>query len=111
MWSKMDVLHDGTLVPCHNLSELHLGTVGEDDFQEVWLHHPTMVALRKRRTIPLESLETCRGCPYVGFCTGGCPQGALQIYGEVDARNPFNCYRVLKDEDPAYTLFAESIVE
>jgi SynChlorMet cassette radical SAM/SPASM protein ScmE len=104
MWSKLGVLHDGTIVPCHNLSTLHLGTVGEDDFQQVWLKNPTMVALRQRHTIPLQSLETCRDCPYQGFCTGGCPQGALQVYGELNARNPFNCYRVLKGEDPYFNL-------
>jgi SynChlorMet cassette radical SAM/SPASM protein ScmE len=108
MWSKMDVLHDGTIVPCHVLHELHLGRVGEDSFQELWLEHPTMLALRERHTIPLESLETCRDCPYVGFCTGGCPQGALLVYGELNARNPYNCYRVLKGEDPFFALSDEA---
>jgi radical SAM protein with 4Fe4S-binding SPASM domain len=104
MWSKMDVLHDGTIVPCHVLHDLHLGTVGDDDFQEIWLQHPTMAALRERHRIPLEALETCADCPYVGFCTGGCPQGALLVYGELNARNPYNCYRVLKGEDPYVSL-------
>jgi SynChlorMet cassette radical SAM/SPASM protein ScmE len=104
MWSRLGILHDGTIVPCHSLSTLHLGTVGEDDFQQVWLAHPTMVALRQRHTIPLQSLGTCRDCIYQGFCTGGCPQGALQVYGELNARNPFNCYRVLKGEDSFFRL-------
>jgi len=104
MWSKLAVLHDGTIVPCHNLSDLHLGVIGEDDFRQIWLSHPTMVALRRRKEIPLESLETCAGCIYQGFCTGGCPQGALDAYGEVDARNPMNCYRVLKGEDPYFVI-------
>jgi SynChlorMet cassette radical SAM/SPASM protein ScmE len=104
MWSKLDVLHDGAIVPCHNLSTVHLGVVGVDDFQQVWLNHPTMVALRRRREIPLQSLETCRDCVYLGFCTGGCPQGALQVYGELNARNPFNCYRVLRGKDPYFSL-------
>jgi SynChlorMet cassette radical SAM/SPASM protein ScmE len=108
MWTKMDVLHDGTIVPCQVLHELHLGQVGEDDYQQVWLSHPTMVALRERHRIPLETLETCRGCPYAGFCTGGCPQGALLVYGEVNARNPYNCYRVLKGEDPLFELSEET---
>jgi len=104
MWNKLAVLHDGAIVPCHQLSDLRLGFIGEDDFQQVWLAHPTMVALRQRREIPLESLETCRGCIYQGFCTGGCPMGALDVYGDVNARNPMNCYRVLKGQDPYYTL-------
>jgi SynChlorMet cassette radical SAM/SPASM protein ScmE len=104
MWSKLAVLHDGTIVPCHILSTLQLGTVSADDFQQIWLEHPTMLALRRRHKIPLQSLETCHDCPYQGFCTGGCPQGALQVYGELNARNPFNCYRVLKGEDPYFSL-------
>lgn len=104
MWSKLAVLHDGTIVPCHNLSDLHLGVIGEDDFQQIWLAHPTMVALRRRKDIPLESLETCAGCEYQGFCTGGCPQGALDTYGELNARNPMNCYRVLRGKDPYFVL-------
>jgi SynChlorMet cassette radical SAM/SPASM protein ScmE len=104
MWNKLAVLHDGTIVPCHNLSDLHLGTIGEDDLRQLWREHPTMVALRRRREIPLDSLDTCRDCPYLGFCTGGCPQGALLYTGEVDARNPMNCYRVLRGEDPTLVL-------
>ncbi|MDX9954817.1 MAG: radical SAM protein [Anaerolineae bacterium] len=104
MWSKLDILHDGTIVPCHNLSDLRLGVIGEDDFQQVWLTHPVMVALRQRREILLESLETCRGCLYQGFCTGGCPMGALDTYGDLNARNPMNCYRVLKGIDPHFVI-------
>jgi radical SAM protein with 4Fe4S-binding SPASM domain len=104
MWNKLAVLHDGTIVPCHNLSDLHLGTIGEDDLRQLWREHPTMVALRRRREIPLDSLDTCVDCPYLGFCTGGCPQGALLYTGEVDARNPMNCYRVLRGEDPTLVL-------
>lgn len=104
MWNKMDVLHDGTIVPCHVLHTLRLGSVGEDDFRQIWLDHPTMVSLRKRHKIPLDSIDTCRGCRYIGFCTGGCPQGAIQVYGRIDARNPFNCHRVLLGEDPFFSL-------
>ncbi len=104
MWSKMAVQHDGTLVPCHMLGTLHIGSAGMDDFQRIWLEHPTLVALRRRKEIPLQTLETCRDCRYQGFCTGGCPQGALDEYGELNARNPMNCYRVLKGEDPYYVL-------
>ena len=107
MWNKLAVLHDGTVLPCHNLSDLHLGVIGEDDVQQLWLAHPTMVALRQRHTIPLQTLETCHGCVYQGFCTGGCPQGAVFRSGEVNARNPMNCYRVLKGEDPYFSVAPE----
>jgi SynChlorMet cassette radical SAM/SPASM protein ScmE len=98
VFSKLDVLHDGTIVPCHVLSTVNLGTVGVDNFQEVWLHHPIMRILRGRRNIPLNSLETCKGCDYQGFCTGGCPGGALFVTNDLNTRNPMDCYRVLKGE-------------
>ncbi len=107
MFSNLSILHDGTIVPCHMLSDLHLGTIGVDNLQEVWLHHPTMLALRRRHEIPLSSLETCQGCVYQGFCTGGCPGGALYAYDDYNTRNPMNCYRVLRGEDPFFTLSDE----
>jgi len=98
------VLHDGTIVPCHNLSTLRLGTIGVDDLGQVWRDHPTMNAVRQRREIPLSALDTCRDCRYQGFCTGGCPGTPVFLTGELNVRNPLDCYRVLKGEDPFYTL-------
>jgi SynChlorMet cassette radical SAM/SPASM protein ScmE len=103
-FDKIDVLHDGTVVPCAWLDSLHLGTIGEDNLQEIWLRHPLLDQMRRRRTVPLESLETCRGCPYQGFCTGGCPGVALFLTGELNVRNPMDCYRVHRGEDPYFTL-------
>jgi SynChlorMet cassette radical SAM/SPASM protein ScmE len=104
VFGRMAVLHDGTIVPCHHLSTLRLGTIGVDDLQRVWLEHPLMNATRQRRQIPLSSLDTCRDCPYQGFCAGGCPGGAIFLSGELNARSPMNCYRVHKGEDPYYSL-------
>ena len=104
VFSKIAVLHDGTIVPCHNLSTLRLGMVGVDDLQEIWLNHPLMNALRQRGVIPLQSLATCRDCPYQGFCTGGCPGGAVFLTGEMNARNPADCYRIYKGEELYYPL-------
>lgn len=109
VFSEIAVLHDGMIVPCHIMSSLHLGMAGVESLQEIWLNHPTMVALRQRRQIPISSLETCRDCSYQGFCTGGCPGGALYANGDFNTRNPMSCYRVLKDEDPFITLSNESI--
>ena len=44
-FGKIAVHHNGTLVPCHILPTLHMGTIGEDRLQQVWLEHPTMIAL------------------------------------------------------------------
>jgi len=107
VFTQFAILHDGTIVPCHILSMLRLGTIGVDSLQEVWANHVTMTALRQRREIPLSSLETCQGCAYQGFCTGGCPGGALYAYGDFNARNPMNCHRVLRGEDPFITLSDE----
>ncbi len=109
VFSKMAVLHDGTIVPCNILSTLRLGTIGVDDFQKVWLSSQLMNAVRQRRTIPLESLETCKGCRYQGFCTGGCPGGAIFLTGQLNARNPMDCYRVHKGEDPYYKLDSDGV--
>ncbi len=104
VFSKLAVHHDGTIVPCHLLSTLSLGTIGVDSLQEVWLHHPIMNALRLRRDIPLSSLDTCQDCTYLGFCTGGCPGGAVYANGLADTRNPMDCFRVLRGEDPFLNL-------
>jgi len=106
VFNKIAVLHDGTIVPCHNLSMLHLGTIGVDDLQTVWLNHPLMDALRLRREIPLDSLSTCQECPYIGFCAGGCPGGAIYLTGEMNARDPLSCFRIYRGEDPSLALDA-----
>jgi SynChlorMet cassette radical SAM/SPASM protein ScmE len=106
VFNKIAVLHDGTIVPCHNLSTLHLGTIGVDDLQTVWLEHPLINELRQRREIPLSSLSTCQDCPYLGFCAGGCPGSALFLTGETNARDPLSCFRVYMGEDPSFTLDA-----
>lgn len=97
-FSRLAVHHDGTIVPCHQLGTLPLGAAGVDDLQRVWLEHPLLQALRRRRSIPLESLESCRNCPYRNFCRGGCPAGALFLTGRLDERNPRQCYRVFQEE-------------
>jgi SynChlorMet cassette radical SAM/SPASM protein ScmE len=99
VFSKLAVNHDGTIVPCHALSTLTLGTIGVDSLQDIWLNHPTMTALRQRRTIPLNSLETCQDCAYQGLCKGGCPGGALYANADLNSRNPMDCFRILKGEE------------
>jgi len=102
------VMHDGTIVPCNILSSLPLGKIGINSILEIWRNHPTLVGMRQRRNTPLSSLETCRGCVYQGFCTGGCPAGALYAYGSLNTRNPATCYRVIKDEDPFFSMDGDS---
>jgi radical SAM protein with 4Fe4S-binding SPASM domain len=104
VFKSLAVLHDGTIVPCNILHSLPLGVIGSDSLQEIWLNHSTMIALRQRININLHSLVTCRDCKYQGFCAGGCPAGALFHNGNINSRNPFSCYRVLRNEDPFFSL-------
>jgi SynChlorMet cassette radical SAM/SPASM protein ScmE len=103
VFSKISILHDGTIVPCHNVSALRLGTVGEDDLQQIWLEHPLMTEMRQRREIPLSTLESCRDCPYQGFCTGGCPGWGVFTAGRLDVIDPASCYRQVKAQQSHYT--------
>ena len=104
VFSKLAILHDGTIVPCHMLSTLRLGTIGVEKMRDVWLTHPIMIALRQRREIPLTSLPICKECEYQGFCTGGCPGGAEYSNGDFNTRDPMSCYRILRGEDPFMIL-------
>ena len=104
VFQKVDIQHDGTIVPCHMLPTLTMGMIGVDDLQEAWLHHPAINAVRQRRSIPTSSLETCRDCPYAGFCTAGCPGMAMNVTGKLNARDPLICYRIHRGEDPYYAL-------
>lgn len=107
VFSQIGVMHDGTIVPCSVLSTLPLGSIGVDSLQNIWQNHPIMNAMRLRREIPLSSLETCEGCAYQGYCTGGCPGGAVFANGDFNTRNPMSCYRVIRNQDPFVRLSNE----
>jgi len=99
MFSKIAVLHDGTIVPCHVVHQLSLGNIQTDDLLDIWLSHPTMRAMRERRKISLDTIDPCKDCSYKGYCTGGCPGGALFLNGDINQRNPMDCYRILIGEE------------
>ncbi len=99
VFSKMAVLHDGAMVPCDMLPTLVMGRAGKDPLRDAWLHHPAINAVRARREVPLSSLATCRGCPYTGFCAGGCPASVMAKYSRLDARDPLCCYRIYRGEE------------
>jgi SynChlorMet cassette radical SAM/SPASM protein ScmE len=99
VFSKMAVLHDGTMVPCNLLPELTMGVVGLHSLSEAWRSSPAINAVRYRRWIPMLSLPTCQGCSYAGFCAGGCPASVMARYGRLNARDPLVCYRIFKGEE------------
>lgn len=104
VFSKIAVMHDGMVTPCLMLSSIQLGNIQKDDFGALWTGHPVLQSLRQRQAISLNSLDTCNDCRLIGFCTGGCPAGALVYYGQLNVRNPYDCIRVLKGEDPFVQL-------
>ena len=57
VFSKMSILHDGSMVPCNMLPTLTMGVVGINPIQEAWLYHPSINVIRYRRNIPLTELE------------------------------------------------------
>jgi SynChlorMet cassette radical SAM/SPASM protein ScmE len=91
--SKITVRSDGVIVPCSMLAHIELGRINRDSLAEVWLYSPGLNQLRRRRTIPLTEFESCAGCEYTSYCTGGCPALAYTLTGQVDHPSPDICLR------------------
>jgi len=100
VFSKMAILHDGTMVPCNMLPALSMGVIGMNGLRDAWQRHPSINVVRQRRQISVSDLDTCRNCSYSGFCTGGCPATVMSKTGRLNARDPLTCYRIYKKEDP-----------
>lgn len=98
VFSKMSILHDGTMVPCNMLPTLVMGVAGMHPIREAWLHSPAINAVRYRREVPLSSFSSCSNCPYMGFCTGGCPASVMSKKGHILGVDPLSCYRYHKGE-------------
>jgi SynChlorMet cassette radical SAM/SPASM protein ScmE len=99
VFSKLAILHDGTIVPCNMLPRLVMGVFGHQLLAEVWRSSPAINVVRYRRQIPMLSLSTCKGCSYAGFCSGGCPGSVMARFGRLNARDPLACYRIFKGEE------------
>ncbi|MCA1916241.1 radical SAM protein [Methanospirillum hungatei] len=104
VFSKMAILHDGTMVPCNMLPTLVMGVAGMHPIKEAWLHSPAINALRYRREIPLSSLPTCSDCAYTGYCAGGCPALVMAIKNKLNAIDPYTCYRYIIGEAEYHDL-------
>lgn len=98
VFSKMAVLHDGTMVPCNLLPTLTMGVIGTTPLQKAWLHHPSINVVRQRRQIPLKSLAGCKDCDFNGFCAGGCPASVLTKFAQLNAADPAFCYRLYRQQ-------------
>ena len=98
VFSKMAVLHDGTMVPCNMLPTLIMGVAGMHSLEEAWLKSPVINAIRRRREIPLSALPECAGCRYTGSCAGGCPASVMAKTGKLIGIDPQSCFRVYAGE-------------
>ncbi len=97
VYSRIDVLHDGTIVPCNMLPGLRLGNVAVDSLADIWASHPILDQMRSRRTIAMRTLPGCDRCEWNAFCNGGCPGLAHQLTGELNMPDPTSCYRSFLD--------------
>lgn len=91
--NKLAVRADGAYVICNMLAHTVLGWMNRDSLLEVWQTHPHLQAMRRRSEIPLDSFEYCRGCDYIGYCTGNCPGLAYSLTGKIDHPSPDACLR------------------
>ena len=93
VFTSLDILHDGKIVPCCMLPSLILGNITNDSLEKIWLFHPWINLLRERRTIPMITVEGCEDCEWAQYCNGGCPAYIHQLTGELKRANPLDCYR------------------
>ena len=98
IFSKISILHDGTIVPCHLLDHSRLGNITKDSLQDIWLQHPILKSLRERRAIPMQQVTGCETCEWAAYCNGSCPGLAQQLTGDYNRANPFDCYRLFLQE-------------
>jgi SynChlorMet cassette radical SAM/SPASM protein ScmE len=107
VFSKIDVLHDGSVVPCCMLPGLVMGNICSDSLPEIWYHHPTMLALRERRSIAMSEVAGCETCEWNTYCNGSCPGLAQQLTGDFNRANPEDCFKnFLKETGASYGLRA-----
>jgi SynChlorMet cassette radical SAM/SPASM protein ScmE len=101
VFSKIDVMHDGSVVPCCMLPNLILGNINCDSLLDIWYHHPTMIALRERRSIPMSEVPGCESCEWDPYCNGSCPGLAHKLTGDFNRANPDDCFKTFLKETGA----------
>ncbi len=99
IFSKIDILHDGTIVPCCMLPGLKLGNILTDSIREIWHNHHILKALRERRLIPMDQVKGCKNCEWNKWCNGSCPGMAHQLTGDFNRANPEDCLKIFLKEN------------
>lgn len=92
-FSEIDILHDGTIVPCSMLPDLTLGNITTHSLEEIWHNHPTLQAMRTRHSIPMQQVPGCGDCEWMSYCNGSCPGLPHQLTGDLNRANLQDCYR------------------
>jgi SynChlorMet cassette radical SAM/SPASM protein ScmE len=103
---SLGILHDGSVVPCHMLYSLKLGTIGTDDIGTIWRSHPVLSRLRSRTDVSMHGLAECRGCRWTEACNGGCPALPVQNGGNFFSPDSAGCFRTFLE-----TLGIDSLSE
>lgn len=93
IFSTIDILQDGSIVPCSMLPSLFLGNILNDPLDVIWREHPILWQLRNRRSIPMSSVPGCEQCEWNPYCNGSCPGLTHQLTGDFNRANPTDCYR------------------
>ncbi len=91
--SRLDILHDGTIVPCCLLPEIKLGNILKDSLEEIWNHHPFLTEMRNRRDIATATVQGCETCEWNTWCNGGCPAVPYSLYKDLHRTNPEDCLK------------------
>jgi len=90
---KLDVLHDGTIVPCPMLHSIHLGNIRTDAVEDIWRRHPVLKQMRSRCGIPMRRVPGCEDCEWADWCNGGCPSLVYESTGDLNRSSSNTCYR------------------
>lgn len=90
-FSKLDILHNGTIVPCHILTGVPLGNIQDDTLLEIWQDHPTLQTLRTRGNIPMSEVQGCTDCEWNLYCNESCPGLAYELTGDFNRANQLDC--------------------
>ncbi len=93
VFSKLGVLHDGSIVPCSALHALTMGNILTDDLLELWHNSSVIRDVRDRYVVPLSQIEECKNCEWVKYCNGGCPGIVQQMQNTVMAPSWRSCYK------------------
>jgi len=86
----LEIAPEGDVYPCSLTigdDRFRLGNARSDSLEDLW-RSPVMKRFRERSSADLRS-PGCQTCTDKEVCRGGCPMGALKVYGDMNAGDPF----------------------